>query len=285
MRVRIALSDSSRLAPVEVFEAQWKKVLAGRELPKAPLPLARVVSREINPRRALKVLEVGSGRGVLSAELAQLGADVTLLDASPAAVHLSTRVFAERGLEGRHVMGDLFRLPFAEGVFDVVWSSGVLEHFGDDLLEAGLREMGRVCSRKGRLVVLVPSSRAVFYRLGKWITERQGKWRYGFERPLSSLRPFAPQRWRVAYEYQVGVAAQAAFLPCPLGLGLYAGLRIFCDKEGRNRFLEQILGGYLLVSVMKWGPPARSSPSPRYGCLSRTAYGGRCGHWDAASRP
>ncbi len=52
------------------------------------------------------------------------------------------------------VMADAARLPFADGSFDVVICSEVLEHLPDD--RAALREMARVLAPGGRLALSVP---------------------------------------------------------------------------------------------------------------------------------
>jgi SAM-dependent methyltransferase len=69
----------------------------------------------------------------------------------------------------RAVSGDLRRLPFDEGAFDLVLCISTLEHVGRDNtayglareedeegLAAALRELRRVLSRRGRLLVTVP---------------------------------------------------------------------------------------------------------------------------------
>ncbi len=52
------------------------------------------------------------------------------------------------------IRGDAFRLPFADGAFDVVVCSEVLEHLAD--LTGALAEIERVLSVRGRLAISVP---------------------------------------------------------------------------------------------------------------------------------
>ncbi|GAW29465.1 glycosyltransferase [Carboxydocella sp. ULO1] len=132
------------------------------------------------------LLEVGSGSGEISAALAQNGYECTLLDASDVALNLSKLLFENNNCKGNFVKGDLFNLPFPDESFDIVWNSGVLEHFDDVEIVAALREMRRV-SRKF-VVVAVPNASCVFYRLAKWYLESQDKWEYGKETPKSSLK-------------------------------------------------------------------------------------------------
>ena len=91
------------------------------------------------------------------------------------------------------VQGDLFRLPFRAGTFDLVYNSGVIEHFDDAKLEEALRAMARVTRPGGRVLAVVPNAACLWYRWAKaWLMKR-GRWRFGFERHLSAraMRRFA----------------------------------------------------------------------------------------------
>ena len=155
----------------------WDNVFATWDFQKMPFPskLATEIGqvfKGILPTGA-SLLEAGSGSGELSAYLASIGYNVTLLDLSDVALSLSRELFKKHGLLGSFQKGDLFNLPFAEGSFDCVWNSGVLEHYTDQEIVAALKEMARVS--KGLVITVVPNAGAIFYRLGKWNLERKGK--------------------------------------------------------------------------------------------------------------
>jgi len=57
----------------------------------------------------LRVLEVGSGRGGLSLHLARLGANVTLLDFSAAALDQAEKIFALEGFQVKTLLADASR--------------------------------------------------------------------------------------------------------------------------------------------------------------------------------
>ncbi len=78
-----------------------------------------------------QVLEVGCGRGSLSAYFADAGWDCTLLDISPAAIEVAKQAFGAHGLKARFDVNDCLALPYPEGSFDLVFSIGLLEHFQD----------------------------------------------------------------------------------------------------------------------------------------------------------
>jgi 2-polyprenyl-3-methyl-5-hydroxy-6-metoxy-1,4-benzoquinol methylase len=103
----------------------------------------------------LKVLGAGCGTGRIEAWMASGGANVVCLDHLPEAVQIS-RIHVERALcKGDFVVGDLERMPFRDGTFDLINSGGVLEHLHD--LKIALSEYFRVTRPNGVIVVSVPN--------------------------------------------------------------------------------------------------------------------------------
>jgi SAM-dependent methyltransferase len=97
---------------------------------------------ETMPRR---VLEVGCGTGELAARISdQLGCEVITVDLSPRMVELAR----DRGVDAR--VGDVQKLGFANGDFDVVVAAWMLYHVPD--LDLGLSQIKRVLRPGGRLV-------------------------------------------------------------------------------------------------------------------------------------
>src|SRR5690242_5010960 len=99
-----------------------------------------------------RVLDVGCGPGTITADLAALvpGGYVTGIDAAEDVLTQARQEAEQRGQ--RNVTfdtGDVYRLDFADGTFDVVHAHQVLQHLTDPV--AALREMRRVC-RPGGIV-------------------------------------------------------------------------------------------------------------------------------------
>lgn len=135
-----------------------------------------------------RMLETGCGSGVLSAELALAGRDVSICDFSQAILDRVKLLFSTTGLDVPEAFCvDLMRtLPFSDNQFDIVWNSGVLEHWTDDELKPIIRELVR-CSKRC-VISFVPNERSVFYRYGRESAEQHGIAPWGREMPRSSLK-------------------------------------------------------------------------------------------------
>ncbi len=75
------------------------------------------------------VLDAGCGMGRYSAVALSLGAEVVAVDMSESLIRVAERAKTEPKLHP--VEGDLLHPPFKKGVFDVVYSQGVLHHTAD----------------------------------------------------------------------------------------------------------------------------------------------------------
>jgi SAM-dependent methyltransferase len=108
------------------------------------------------------VLDLGCGFGRHAFEAARRGAAVVALDAAAdevAQVRATLGAMVDAGeLAADHpataVQGDALSLPFADGTFDRVIASEVLEHIPDDT--AAMRELARVLRPGGTMAVTVP---------------------------------------------------------------------------------------------------------------------------------
>ena len=95
-----------------------------------------------------KVLEVGCGTALGTHRLGEMGYDAYALDYSPKAAGLWNRNIAN------FAVADGFSLPFKSDSFDLVWNTGVMEHFSDP--QPMLGEMIRVCRPGGIVCIIVP---------------------------------------------------------------------------------------------------------------------------------
>jgi ubiquinone/menaquinone biosynthesis C-methylase UbiE len=103
-----------------------------------------------------RVLEVGCGRGVALPALAELcqPSRLTGLDIDAGLLAEADRRLNARGVIAELCCGDVCRMPFPDGFFDVVVDFGTCYHVSRP--EAALREIARVLADGGQVVCETP---------------------------------------------------------------------------------------------------------------------------------
>ena len=106
----------------------------------------RMLQRLLQPVQGDLVVDLGCGSGQSLVWNAASGATLVGVDVSP--------YFAAEAIDdGLLVLGDLRRLPFADGVFGKGYALDVFEHLSREGLEAVLAEVARVVHPGGRVFV------------------------------------------------------------------------------------------------------------------------------------
>jgi SAM-dependent methyltransferase len=109
-----------------------------------------------------RVIDVGCGAGRHSFEAYRRGADIVAFDQNADELADVGEMFdamakadeAPAGANAKTVAGDALALPFADGEFDCVIASEILEHVPAD--DAAIAELTRVLKPGGKLAVTVP---------------------------------------------------------------------------------------------------------------------------------
>jgi ubiquinone/menaquinone biosynthesis C-methylase UbiE len=125
----------------------------------------RNLKQYIESATGKKVLDAGAGTGRISVKLHKVGADVTALDISPEMLG----ILKKKDGRIKTVEGDLEKMPFADGEFDMVFSSLALVHLKK--IEPFLDECYRVLKDNGILVLV-----NVHYRKPLVLSDDQGKY-------------------------------------------------------------------------------------------------------------
>jgi len=143
----------------------------------------------IDGKRDKLILEVGCGTGRFCVLLAKDFPESCILglDISPNSIRLANLLKAYLRIGNVNFeRGDLFRIPYPEDYFDVVFSEGVIEHFPFEKspnYKDALKEMIRVTKSKGKVIVGVPNWYCFPHTLYKWLIKKLNKqYRYGYEK-------------------------------------------------------------------------------------------------------
>ncbi len=91
------------------------------------------------------VIDMGCGSGHHSLHFARKGHRVSGVELSETAIESARRLFADAGLDGEFLRGDVRQLPYPERSFDAAFLSLILHHFLD--YEPVLEEAARVSGR------------------------------------------------------------------------------------------------------------------------------------------
>lgn len=134
----------------------------------------------------VRLLDVGTGGGVLAEEFAAMGCQVTGIDISPRSIAIAQGHAALSGLSIDYRVGSGTDLTFAENSFDVVSCCDVLEH---------IRDWKQVLAESRR--VLVPGGLFFFDTINR--TQRsRAVMIYGLqESPLTRLMPTDTHIWEM----------------------------------------------------------------------------------------
>jgi len=223
----------------------------------------QVLKDEIREFKNKDIIETGSGSGRISLKMAELSANVSLLDYSTAALDMSRRHFRDKGIKANFIQADILDAPLEDSRYDVVWNAGVMEHFSYDVQLKVLSKLLRSVKKEGMLITLNPSSRSVIYKFGKALLMILRRWPFGKEYPIRSMRDIYGDI-DVEFclkEYPIGFIVffidLYKFLPKRIQqlkiIDKISELFIRSAKglAGVDKFLSRIFGGYLIVSVVK----------------------------------
>jgi SAM-dependent methyltransferase len=143
----------------DYYEELWERLPDQLVLPDRDRRLAFLLA-EVTA--GVRVLDLGSGDGAFTAELARAGAQVVGAEVAEAALRRARAAHPELDFRLVPIDGPL---PFADCAFDLVWASEVIEHVADTA--RWLSEARRVLTPRGRLLLTTPNhSRAALFVRG-----------------------------------------------------------------------------------------------------------------------
>ena len=163
----------------EIWEKVWTKNLITSDYSLKYLDF--MIEIEKNLPKGSKILEAGCGTGQTLSLLSDRH-ETFGLDNSRAALHL-----AQNNCKFL-VLGSIFHLPFNANTFDLVYNSGVIEHFKDPENVDAIKEMARVTKPSGMVIIIVPNTLCLWYKVGKFVALMMKNFEFGYEEDYSPCR-------------------------------------------------------------------------------------------------
>lgn len=168
------------------WDSLWKTHHVSRKITRFNLLSFYEIKRHIN-LSGLNTIEVGCGTGQLSLLLSQVTKNITLLDSSEISLKLAKELFEIHGINNcSFLQDDLFDLHHNKK-YDLVVSSGLLEHFKGNELLTCLNAHKYLTKKNGYVVIIAPSD--------TWFNKKRchnpdNIKLYGYWRPISKERLF-----------------------------------------------------------------------------------------------
>ena len=183
-RTRKSVWDPQAAWSKEAMNARIKNALAS---PGWQETIRILASRDI-PINRLNIAEVGCGTGTFALTFGLLGASVTLIDFNNKALEQAQNIYTMFDCRARLINADCLDAPPAEiqGFFDVVISSGLLEHFTGENRKQCLRYHELLLKKDGFAVIVVPNAHSPWYRFIMLFRKITKTWNIDLEVPLSA---------------------------------------------------------------------------------------------------
>ena len=153
-----------------------------------------------------KILEAGCGSGPVAGLLLNASQHVYGVDISPSAAFLTGRSGVVTSI------ADSRELPFRNRVFNLVYSTGMVDLFSDFEVALLLKEISRVTAPGGRVVLVTAWSGCRLHELIKNYLLEKNRWKYGSKRTFSTLETLIPDDLQLINERSIGALFQFRFV-------------------------------------------------------------------------
>jgi len=216
------------------------------------------ITKELAPKlrhsNPVRLWSAGSGFDYVSLKLKATYGDsieITIFDVSRECILANKRAFEENGLRADFVVGDLFNATYV-GEFDMVFNTGLLEHFQREEQEVLLRVFSDSLRPGGEYLTYVPYAGGRLYNRCMKRMKTRGVWQFGPETPIATFRNLGSGDLILKEEFPLDALHQLTFLrPAYPLLGLAflpATAAVMRLPDIFEPSLMRLIGGYGLYA-------------------------------------
>jgi len=131
-----------------------------------------------------RILDAGCGIGRHVMFFAEQGFDVCGVDISKDGLEIANAWLAKKGLKADLRVGDIGKLPFDDGYFDVAISYGVLDHVPFSEAKSAINEIKRVLTPDGYLYITLRSTEDAEFGRGDEVDHNTFVLQEGYEKGI-----------------------------------------------------------------------------------------------------
>jgi len=141
------------------------------------IAILNVLKHHLKHDKKKKVIELGAAMGPwLIFFNENFGYQVTGIEYSKEGTDYARKNLKKVGIPGKIVRGDLFKHKFKKGSFDVVFSSGLIEHFTDQT--EVMKKHVELAKKNGKVVVIIPNLEGIGDRITYTFNKEFGEMHY-----------------------------------------------------------------------------------------------------------
>lgn len=132
------------------------------------------------------IIEMGCGTGITSLILDERFTK-TVLDYDKNILDFTRQLFEGKNQNAVFINANLFNNSLSDKSYDIVFNSGLMEHYDAETRVFAFKEFKRILKDDGRIIIAIPNHYCIPYRLGYLLLSLLKKWPYPKEHKIKKF--------------------------------------------------------------------------------------------------